>query len=99
MKRSNSNRSGFTLVELLVVIAIILILIAILLPVLSRVRRAGLVLASPIAYAAPDGTVQLTSATGGSDVQIKGIVFGVTDYYYQIRRSPQWSPLGQQLAF
>src|SRR5437763_1165745 len=98
MTHSSSNRSGFTLVELLVVIAIVAILIAILLPVLSRARRAAMILASPVAYTGADGAVQITNSTGVSCIPIKGTaVVSVTCPVCHL--PPTWSPSGQDIAF
>jgi len=97
MKRSKKNCHAFTLVELLVVIAIIAVLIAILLPVLSRARRAALVLASPVAYTGVEGAVHLTDPNGVADVGIKGKTAAVTCVV--CHTPPVWSPLGQEVAY
>src|SRR6478752_3273108 len=97
MQRRLKIRSAFTLVELLVVIAIIAILIAILLPVLSRARRAALVLASPVAYVGAEGAVHLTDPNGVADVGIQGRANSAS--CPACHTPPTWSPLGQQIAF
>src|SRR5213593_1944224 len=97
MQRRLNNHRAFTLVELLVVLAIIAILIAILLPVLSRARRAALVLASPVAYTSAQGTVQLTDPNGVADVPIRGK--GNVETCPACHTPPVWSPSGQQIAF
>jgi prepilin-type N-terminal cleavage/methylation domain-containing protein len=97
MQRTHPIRPAFTLVELLVVIAIIALLIAILLPVLSRARRAAMVLASPIAYSSAQGSIQLTDPNGVADVPIKGI--GDMQSCPACHTPPVWSPSGQQIAF
>jgi prepilin-type N-terminal cleavage/methylation domain-containing protein len=97
MQRGKPIHPAFTLIELLVVIAIIAILIAILLPVLSRARRAALVLASPVAYTGAEGAVHLTDPTGTADVPIRGKAN--VDSCPACHTPPIWSPLGQQIAF
>jgi len=97
MQRKLPTRPAFTLIELLVVIAIIAILIAILLPVLSRARRAALVLASPVAYTSAQGSVQLTDPNGVADVPITGRAN--SQMCPACHTPPVWSPSGQQLAF
>src|SRR6266446_5566676 len=97
MQRRVNIHRAFTLVELLVVLAIIAILIAILLPVLSRARRAALVLASPVAYSSAQGTVQLTDPNGVADVPIRGK--GNVETCPACHTPPVWSPSGQQIAF
>jgi prepilin-type N-terminal cleavage/methylation domain-containing protein len=97
MQRNQPIRAAFTLVELLVVIAIIAILIAILLPVLSRARRAALVLASPVAYTGAEGAVHLTDPNGVADVGIAGRANSAA--CPACHTPPTWSPLGQQIAY
>src|SRR5881628_1867244 len=97
MNRRPQIRSAFTLVELLVVLAIIALLIAILLPVLSRARRAALVLASPVAYTSAQGTVQLTDPNGVADVPIRGTAN--PESCPACHTPPVWSTSGQQIAF
>jgi prepilin-type N-terminal cleavage/methylation domain-containing protein len=94
---SKARPRAFTLIELLVVIAIIAILIAILLPVIHKVRRKAVVLASPIVYHSfKDNALHLTDPKGYFDMAVTP---SYGPFGERRPRFPMWSPSGQKIGF
>jgi prepilin-type N-terminal cleavage/methylation domain-containing protein len=96
-RRAPRPRLAFTLVELLIVIGIIAVLIAILLPVIGKVRRKGVVLACPIVYhSIDDNALHVTDPHGGHDLRVTP-AYG--NFHYRRPGHPMWSPSGQKIGF